>query len=318
MPKPMPYTFTGRKAFQVILPSVLSVILIAIVISCGSGTDTTAGGGTGGTGKHTGTITAFGSVFVNAIEFETTDASITVDDASAGETSLRIGMKVQLEAVNGRALYIVFEPEVKGPVTAIDAVNGILTVLGQNIVVGGDTAFDGIISIQDLQIGDNIEVSGFSDSAGNIIASYIGREDPGLQIYKVIGTVSNHYLPDSTFTINSLEVDYSHVFNPPVIDNGETVHIKGTMQSNIFIASELYVASSFASPGEEYEIEGLITLVTSPDDFYVNGQRVRTNAGTEYEHGSPSDIAVNRRVEVEGTVDSNGILIASEVEFHTF
>ena len=62
--------------------------------SCGGGTNGTSGSGV----TSTGTITAFGSVFVNGVEFSTSGATIVRDGNPATETNLRVGMVV---TVNG-------------------------------------------------------------------------------------------------------------------------------------------------------------------------------------------------------------------------
>ncbi len=314
------FKLKGREACLIILLLVLSISFTMALNSCGiiGGSDEFAGGGIGGTGKHTGVISGFGSVFVNEIKFDTTGTSIIADDESVTENSLRVGMKIQLEAIGTNALSILFEPELRGPVESIDPVNSTLSALGQNIVIGSTTIFDGINSINDLRAGENIVVSGFFNSAGNILATYIGLGDQNLLEFKLQGTVSSHDPVNKTFNINSLAVDYSLVQDPPDINTGSFVRIKGTVQGNTFMANELEEPPPFASAGEEVEIEGVITDVTSLSDFEVNGLRVQTNAQTDFEHGNASDIAEDVWVEVEGEIDSRGILIADEVEFRFF
>jgi hypothetical protein len=313
------FKLKGREACLIILLLVLSILLTLALNSCGViGSDEFAGGGIGGTGKHTGVISGFGSVFVNEIKFDTTSTSIIADDESVTEDSLRVGMKIQLEAIGTSALSILFEPELRGPIESIDTVYSTLSALGQNIVIGSTTIFDGINSINDLQAGENIVVSGFFNSAGNILATYIGLEDPNLLEFKLQGTVLIHDPVNKTFNINSLAVDYSLVQDPPDINTGSFVQIKGFMPGYTFMANELEEPPPFASDGEEFEMEGVITHVTSVSEFEVNGLRVQTNVQTDFEHGNASDIAEDVWVEVEGKMDSSGILIADEVEFRFF
>ena len=133
-----------------------SVVLVALLASCGGGggggggatptptgadggTDPATGGGTtGGTGGGTdlgisgsgapiayGTIDGFGSIFVNGVEFDTDNASIFVDGVPAGEPDLSVGMVVSVEGtinadgVTGVATVVIFDNELKGPVQAI-------------------------------------------------------------------------------------------------------------------------------------------------------------------------------------------------------
>ena len=66
--------------------------------------------------------------------------------------------------------------------------------------------------------------------------------------------------------------------------------------------------------GAELEIEGVVTRFNTILDFDVNGIKVTTNSETEYKEGIASDIGLNIAVEVKGTVNSDGVLVAKEIE----
>ena len=87
------------------------------------------------------------------------------------------------------------------------------------------------------------------------------------------------------------------------------------MQGNTLIASEVELDDEFQQFGEgqEIELEGLVTSFADASRFSVNGQSVRTTANTKFENGSAADIVLNALIEVEGQIDSQGILIAEEV-----
>ena len=90
----------------------LAIGLSAMLSGCGAG----GGGGGGGGGSNTtpattstssatttavvstGPITRFGSVVLNGIEFDTTQADIRVEDQIVREDELRIGMRVTVRA----------------------------------------------------------------------------------------------------------------------------------------------------------------------------------------------------------------------------
>src|SRR5712692_10195739 len=77
------------------------------------------GGGTGSSGVTStfGTITAFGSVFVNGVEFSTSGATIVLDDNPATESNLRVGMVVTVSGPrsgSGSATRIEVDDAVKG------------------------------------------------------------------------------------------------------------------------------------------------------------------------------------------------------------
>jgi len=91
-----------------------------------------------------GAITQFGSVILNGIEFDTTQAEIRVEDQIVREDELRIGMRVTVEGArdnNGasRATRVVFRKNVEGLIDSIDVVNNTLVVLGQTVLVDGLT-----------------------------------------------------------------------------------------------------------------------------------------------------------------------------------
>ena len=298
------------------LVSLLIAVSLAM-ISCGSSGDV-AGGGIGGTGVYAGGISGFGSVFVNGVEFETLGTEITVDNNIVTENELKVGMKVNLAASNYNASTIIFEPDVKGPVTSIDINNNTLVVLGQSVTTDNSTVFEEITGLADINAGDNLLVSGFFSSNGEIQATLIELLSPSLLVFEVKGTVSNHNPGNKTFIIGALTVDYSNALNPPDIFDSDTVEVEGGLQAGTLVADELELDDTTATPGQNMEVEDLITVVISQSDFYVNGFRVQTTAETEFEHGTSNDIALNERVEVEGEVNGSGILIADSVEFKSF
>jgi hypothetical protein len=64
----------------------------------------------------------------------------------------------------------------------------------------------------------------------------------------------------------------------------------------------------------QVELEGFITRFASATDFDVSGFPVRTNSGTVFDGGGPVDLALNVKVEVEGDLNSNNVLVADKVD----
>ena len=113
--------------------AIVTLLLVVFIAACGGGSGgggTVASGGIGGTGVTSGTVSGFGSVFVNGIEFETDGASRNVDDETDisngrdDDTVLGIGMVVTIigtvndDGVTGTAESIEYDDEVEGPVAA--------------------------------------------------------------------------------------------------------------------------------------------------------------------------------------------------------
>jgi hypothetical protein len=63
------------------------------------------------------------------------------------------------------------------------------------------------------------------------------------------------------------------------------------------------------------ELEGPITRFVSATDFDVIGKPVTTDANTVFENGTAANLAIDVKVEAEGTVNSSGVLLARKVEF---
>jgi hypothetical protein len=67
---------------------------------------------------------------------------------------------------------------------------------------------------------------------------------------------------------------------------------------------------------EDMELEGLITAFTSDTDFKVADEPVTTTSATVYRNGTAADLALNVKVEVEGSLNSSNVLVADVVSFH--
>jgi hypothetical protein len=136
--------------------------------------------------------------------------------------------------------------------------------------------------------------------------------------YKVTGVVTA--VTATTFGLHGLTVDYSGTgFDPEV---GDAVEVK--LPPSAFTAPASASAEEIErlpqlriEEGAEVQYEGYIDRFSSTTDFAVNGLPVTTNAGTSYENGDASTLGLNVKVEVEGTVDANGVLVADEVELQS-
>jgi hypothetical protein len=104
------------------------------------------------------------------------------------------------------------------------------------------------------------------------------------------------------------------------------VEAKGTLDTaGTVIATEVDVNND-PSPvagrpaGTEVEINGFITQFhrfATHGELTVDHQRIRTTASTKFKGGATADgarLGVNVRVEVEGVVGSDGVVIATEIK----
>ena len=289
--------------------------------SCGGGTN-----GTGGSGvTSTGTITAFGSIFVNGVEFSTGGATIVRDGNPATESNLRVGMVVTVNGSrsgsSGSATRIEVDDALKGFVEAKVDPNH-WTVMGQTVLVDDRTRFENNVQ---PGVGDFAEVHGLVVADGTISGGFIEKKNAPFPAFEVKGFVKNHNDASKTFDIGTLTVNYS---NATINDmpnpagnawNGLLVEAKGNTCAAAPVCGTLTAGKVEPNGPQmreaaEFEIEGFVTSLTSTSDFVVGNQRVVTTGSTRFEGGVVGDIAVGVKLEVEGVL-AGGVLTASKVEF---
>jgi hypothetical protein len=274
-----------------------------------------------------GTITGFGSVIVNGVTFNTSTTAFTIDGTAGTQAELSVGDVVVVrgtvneDGTSPTANSISFDDAVEGPISAIDEVNQTLTVLGQLIHVDADTSFDDSISpasLEGLNATDVVEVSGFFLADGSISATRIELKPVAGEL-ELTGHVEN--VAGTTFEINGFIIDFSAAmlenFPAGSPENGQLVEAKGDTLggSGELLATRVeFKSGDLGDDGDRAELEGFITRFGSTTDFDVEGVPVTTNGQTTYENGSATDLALNRKVEVEGDINAAGILVATKIE----
>jgi len=319
------------------------VLCAAMILGC------SAGGGETGTGFDgpvddrvtVGVITGFGSVYVNGVKYETTDADISIGGTSSVETSLGIGMLVNLtgslsnDGISGKASSISYEENVEGIVIENNmATSGRLDVMGQIIAIDNDTIFEsnqtGVAAIDAILPGQVVNVSGYSSGDGVIYATRVSLEKltytAGEEI-KVKGVASS--VTSDQFTIGKLTFSYSSNslkdFEDVVFSDGQFVSIKsiGDLDANNnYIATKISYKKSGVNglvvpTGQEIELEGYINesinLVTNI--FSVNGHKIKIdNENTKLSLGSKDQLIKGVKVKLEGVVGAQGEIVANEIE----
>lgn len=306
-------------------------LLSALLSACGGAALLLAEGGISGTGISAGSITAFGSIFVNGVEYEVDQATFTRNGVQVGgQNEYAIGEYVTItgrvnpDGVTGTATSVDFNNALLGAVTTVSADGIRLEVLGQQVSTNALTVFSGFTLLTDLKAGNIVEVSGVRDTRGVLLATNIRLLSSSyvlgttLELKGTIGTVN---VVSQSLTIGSLTVDYSTAalqgFSSGLPEAGQYVEVKSqqALQGSTLIASEIELKNTTLnlSEGTEVELEGVITRFTSARDFSVNGMAVITDSSTKFEGGSGSDLSLNALVEVEGTVNAFGIIVAEEV-----
>ncbi|MGD2062367.1 MAG: DUF5666 domain-containing protein [Nitrospirota bacterium] len=318
----------------------IGLALIAL-IACGGGGDSdstdVAGGGISGTGISSGPITDFGSIVVNDVHFDVTTAAITVNGTAATEDDLHLGQVVTVEftgdTTTGRATAtaVDYRRALAGPVEDVDLNGRRVRVLGQWIAAdrllaaNDDDRPDVELDLEDFASDDVVEISGQFDADGVLHATRIERKGPAAPPeVEVRGVIQD--LRSNTFAIRDLRVDYRGAMVHHHLAEGALVEVKGALgNAGTVIATEVDVKDDpspvAGSPvGTEVEIEGFITefhRFASHGELTVDQQRVRKTDSTKFKGGATADgtrLGLNVRVEVEGIVGNDGVVIATEIE----
>lgn len=307
----------------------------ALAVALGS----CGGGGDGGDGVKpptvvtTGPITSFGSIYVNGVRYATADADIEIDGIKAVQADLKVGQVVDIKGKmkdgSATADVIHYHHNLEGPVTDIEGLT--FVAMGQTVIVGPDTSLGDPIAISDagspeidgLAIGDVVEVSGLIAADGSIEATRVDlRVNEGA--FDVYGTASAVDTALKTFQINALLVDYSSAnvedFPSGAPADGDLVLVTGLEfgDAGEFIATrvELRYDPEFVPHANDLvHVQGLITEFVSATDFVVAGFPVKTTPETIYENGTVDDLALDVQVCVVGTLDAQGVLIATRIRF---
>jgi cytoskeletal protein CcmA (bactofilin family) len=309
--------------------------LAALIAACGGGggiggtgtggndTGGGGGGGIGGTGMAYGTITGFGSVWVNGVEFSTSGTDIRIDDSgNHTQGELRIGMVVRVDGsiANKTATTISVDDAVKGTVeSVIDADR--LVVMGQTVQMDAGTTREGAPFAR----GDSVEVHGLVVGDGSIAAGYVQKKTPAtLGTLTVKGLVKNHNTAASTFQVGTLTVSYAGAITgdmPAGSWNGVQVDVKGSACAaspvcGTLTATKLEPAGANVASASQAEVEGFVDAFTNGVDasggFTINNQKVALTGSTKVEGGLLSEITLGTKLEAEGSI-SGGVLTATKI-----
>lgn len=299
------------------------VLTAVVMAACNGGGDLAGIGGSGFI--STGTVTGFGSVFVNGVEFETDQSTFDIDGVNGNQQDLRIGMVVQLtgnlnaDGITGTATSIQYSNELQGPVADIQDLSPTeksFTIMGQTVIITqADTAYEGV-GFGSIGLGNVVEVSGFYDQNGDLQASYVelksGTFDEFSEV-EVKGLISN--LSSNQFTVQGIAVDAFSRLRvlegfANGLQNGLLVEVKGTFDvaANTLRATQIEAEDDLYNDADEVEIEGYITDYTDNNHFEVNGIPVDAS-----NIASALQLSAGIKIEVEGYIN-NGVLIADEIE----
>jgi hypothetical protein len=307
---------------------------IAIVLAAGS---LAACGGGGDTSNTTplstttvGTLTGFGSIYVNGTRFDTSRAVYKVDgDDAFDDGALGVGMKVKVKGTKspdgrtGTADSVYYDDDLDGPIenlNEIDTDTKSFTVFGQLVIVDAKrTVFDDL-RFDILANGQVVEISGYYEGE-RLIATRVELEDDDDDDHEVKGVIANYVgtnrfdllLPSGTLVPVITDGNTSYDLDTG-LSNGLYVEVEGLWNGSALVADEIDDADDLLDDDDDdVELKGPLSG-NSDSGWLVKGIPVILTSATEYEPSRLKDnLLAGMMVEVEGYMQG-GALIAEEIE----
>lgn len=319
--------------------SLFTAIAIATALTaCGGGggssasTNTGAASSASATAVAQGMVTGFGSVIVNGVHFDVKSANIDEDGSSKVESELGVGQMVRItgtidpDGIHGKAIKLSAESQLRGPITSIDLVNGVIVALGQTVLITTDTFYEDGLTAASLKVGDVIKVSSYTDTNGNLVATRIELETgDAAKDLQLTGAITDLNTTAMTFSLNGTTVDYSKatISDLPnkTISNDLMVRVHGTMVNGVFVATGNVHLSQLdlKHDGEldtkiNFGVVGQVSNLIAGTSFTLGNTTVTFNSSTVFDGGAAADLSNGLSVKVKGKFDANHNLVASKIK----
>jgi len=265
-----------------------------------------------------GPVEAGDGFVVNGVAYDVSHAQVIIDGVPSDPSALREGHVVSVQSsVSARGAVAIADEitlvsNVRGTVTEVDANARTALVLGQ-IVHLPDSDAGAVIAP-----GAQVAVSGFSNAAGELVATRLDAEPSGAES-QVRGVVEALDSTMRSFRINGLAVDYTSAAVVGSLTPGTIVTARGSATDAGFalLATRVDVAPAVGAPNEKGDITGLVTRFASQGDFDVNGLRVVADGRTKYHLKQGDVLGLDTEVHVKGRFDTTGALVARQIRVRT-
>jgi len=289
-------------------------LAVAPLSGCGGGV------GEGGTGYASGPITGFGSVIVNEIVFD--DSQAVVEDGDGGprpRADLRLGMTVEIDSTaivggGARAARVRFDSAVVGPVESLES-DGFV-VLGQRVAVDETTVYDTALAagLGALAPGQLVEVYGLYDAAAARFRATRVERRAQVLVYRLRGVVSELDPQTRTLRIGTALFGYGQAQATPAdLAVGSFVRLFISTDPPGLLGRRQVLRFGEAQRAlpdiDGVSIKGHVTAFASLGALRVDGRPVDATAAVI----TGGTLAVGARVEVSGSQRA-GVLVANSVD----
>ncbi|MEO8328892.1 MAG: DUF5666 domain-containing protein [Candidatus Nanopelagicales bacterium] len=320
---------------RLVLAIVAAGAMIVGLGSCGGGAVGSGGTGRAQTGQSVGTVNGFGSVIVDGVSYDVLGARVVSEVAPSVDVvaEIKLGERVSISyEAAGVAREVRIETTLSGPVADVSPSG--LTVLGQAISInegggpGPRTQFGGgYVNVGDVSLGDSIDIYGVPVQGApfySIQATRIEKRADLPSFLRVTGVVSSVSRTNVvTFVLAGLTVDATNAAVLPsgwALMDGETVTLLAPLatltQSSgakpLVHAAQVRILK-LESGGLEDIVSGSIAKIdVAAQTFFLGSLKVSYNAAVVMPVGTT--LANRQYVKVEGALDIDGTLVATNVE----
>jgi len=270
--------------------------------------------GIGGTGI-VGIITEFGSIWVNGIRVQYNENTPVQDNGATLSTAqLALGQVVAVEAVeaNGstQAQRISVLHEVIGPVGKIDLAQNKMTVLGQTVRVTAETHH---MTLENIKVGDAVQVSGLRDTRGVIVASHIAPAAQGA--IEVRGRVAQ-------ITVDGFQIfDLPVSATPPTeLTAGREVRVTGTWDGQRLLSTQIKIEPAIPFNGklERLSLQGYVSTSNNDNRLLLGGIEIDVPQEADILNVDGANMAAadlnDQRVTVRVRVDADRRMVAERIK----
>ncbi len=272
--------------------------------------------GTGGTGSPIyaqGAISGFGSVIVNGVKFDDTQATVHLDGVAAQSTDLRLGMVAGVQGQRsatdvtlGTAEAIEVWSIALGPVERV--MDGHFVMLGMTIQTDTNTLLEGISSVAALTPSQTVSVWGLQvDADGTQWRATRVKLETTSGNRVATGLVKRS---DDEATLNGLDLSGELAEDLPT---GVMVRVNGTLKEDgsLQVSGRQVLNSGIETYADGViELEGFVTSSPANNRFMMGN--ITVDASNPALSTVVSQLAIGQEVEVYGSW-SSGVLLASRI-----
>ncbi len=299
------------------MPMIRKFYLIALLLISGCSGDpfNLAEGGIGGSGIISeGPISSFGSIFVNGVRYDTSNAELS--GILSAENELELGMVVTVEGSvegdSGIAERVYFNPSLIGALEALDLQTQSLNIAGQTVFVDDFTIFANREQLNEFVLGDWLHISAIDSADGQLLARWIRVQNPE-QRSQLTGIIEQLDSLQQQFQIRGKAIDYRYAEIETSLEEGAWVRVEGELNTDVLLAQKIKAKAPFtAEPSQQIALHGQIR---SNGHLTLGQERIELALHVQFELGQRDDVRNGQLVTGIGERDAEGNLVLSQLRF---